>query len=101
MNNRKEILIAKVFCGGFILDGENIGHEIIDFFDTDNGERYLYIAPNGNVNNHPHVEAVLLVRASESTFGEVVGLACNLENISSSKNKEGARPITYGNVSAK
>ncbi len=31
MNDRKEILIAKVFCGGFILDGENIGHEIIDF----------------------------------------------------------------------
>lgn len=101
MNDRKEILIAKVFCGGFILDGENIGHEIIDFFDTDNGERYLYIAPNGNVNNHPHVEAVLLVRASESTFGEVVGLACNLENICSSKNKEEARPITYGSVSAK
>ena len=101
MNDRKEILIAKVFCGGFILDGENIGHEVIDFFDTDNGERYLYIAPDGDVNNRPHVEAVLLVRASGSTFGEVVGLACNLENISSSKNKEEARPITYGNVSAK
>ena len=49
MSDKKEILIAKVFCGRYLFDGENIGHEVIDFFDTDHGGRYLYIAPDGNV----------------------------------------------------
>lgn len=31
-NEQKEILIAKVFCGRYLFDGENIGHEVIDFF---------------------------------------------------------------------
>lgn len=99
MSDKKEILIAKVFCGGYLRDGENIGHEIIDFFDTDNGERYLYIAPDGNVNNHPNVEAVLLIRAHGSTLGEIVGLACDLENIHSSRDEVKPRSITYGGVS--
>lgn len=99
MNDKKEILIAKVFCGGYLLDGENIGHEVIDFFDTDKGERYLYIAPSGNVNDHPNVEAVLLIRSYGNTLGEAVGLACDLENICSPRNKGEALPITYGSVS--
>lgn len=99
MNDEKEILIAKVFCGGYLLDGENIGHEVIDFFDTDKGERYLYIAPSGNVNDHPNVEAVLLIRSYGNTLGEAVGLACDLENICSPRNKGEALPITYGSVS--
>lgn len=98
-NERKEILIAKVFCGGYLLDGENIGHEVIDFFDTDNGERYLYIAPDGNVNGHPNVEAVLLIRSYGNMLGEAVGLACDLENICSPRNKGEALPITYDSVS--
>lgn len=99
MNDEKEIIIAKVFCGGYLLDGENIGHEVIDFFDTDKGERYLYIAPSGNVNDHPNVEAVLLIRSYGNTLGEAVGLACDLENICSPRNKGEALPITYGSIS--
>ena len=99
MSDAKEILIAKVFCGGYLHDGENIGHEVIDFFDTDDGERYLYIAPNGNVNSHPNVEAVLLIRAHSNTLGEVVGLACNLEKCCCSRSGKQARPVTYDGVS--
>ena len=99
MNDEKEILIAKVFCDGYLLDGENIGHEVIDFFDTDKGERYLYIAPSGNVNDHPNVEAVLLIRSYGNTLGEAVGLACDLENICSPRNKGEALPMPYGSVS--
>lgn len=98
-NEQKEILIAKVFCGRYLFDGENIGHEVIDFFDTDNGERYLYIAPDGVVNDHPNVEAVLLIRSYGNTLGEVVGLACDLENICCPRNKEEALPMPYGSVS--
>lgn len=98
-NEQKEILIAKVFCGRYLFDGENIGHEVIDFFDTDNGERYLYIAPDGNVNDHPNVEAVLLIRSYGSTLGEAVGLACDLENICSPRNKGETLPITHDSVS--
>lgn len=98
-NEQKEVLIAKVFCGRYLFDGENIGHEVIDFFDTDNGERYLYIAPDGIVNDHPNVEAVLLIRSYGNTLGEVVGLACDLENICPPRNKKEALPMPYGSVS--
>lgn len=98
-NEQKEVLIAKVFCGRYLFDGENIGHEVIDFFDTDNGERYLYIAPDGIVNDHPNVEAVLLIRSYGNTLGEVVGLACDLENVCPPRNKEEALPMPYGSVS--
>lgn len=100
MSKKKEILIAKVFCGGYLHDGENIGHEVIDFFDADNGERYLYIASNGKVNKHPNVEAVLLIRAYSNKLGEVVGLAYDLEDVQSPQNKKELSSVTYGGVLA-
>ncbi len=96
----EEILIAKVSCGSYLLDDGNIGHEIIDFFDADDGARYLYIAPDGKVGkSRSNIKAVLLIRSIGNTFGEVVGLACDLEDVQSSTSGEGLLPVKYGGVS--
>lgn len=43
MNNNepKDILISVLFSGTYLDEGKNIGHEIINFFPDDNGNRYL------------------------------------------------------------
>lgn len=41
------ILLNKLFLGGWLNKEGNIGHEIIDFIKTDNGECYVYNNPWG------------------------------------------------------
>lgn len=36
-NEPKEILISVLFSGTYLDEGNNIGHEIINFFPDDNG----------------------------------------------------------------
>ena len=56
-NNEKEeknvILINKMYTGSYLddNDGNNIGHEIINFFKDDNGNNYIYITPYGGPKN--------------------------------------------------
>ncbi len=49
MNKKNEefILFNKMFTGSF--NENNIGHEIINCFKTDNGEEYIYILPYGGI----------------------------------------------------
>ena len=48
MSERKEeILIVKMYVGDF--NNENIGHEIINFFKTDDGEEYIYVPAYGGI----------------------------------------------------
>lgn len=48
INNGETILINRMFAGKYCID--NIGHEIINLFKTDNGENYIYINPYGRIN---------------------------------------------------
>ena len=56
-NNEKEeknvILINKMYTGSYLddNDGNNIGHEIINFFKADDGNNYIYITPYGGPKN--------------------------------------------------
>lgn len=40
----QEILISVLFSGTYLDEGSNIGHEIINFFPDDDGNRYLVSA---------------------------------------------------------
>ncbi len=57
MNNNEEeknvILINKMYTGSYLddNDGNNIGHEIINFFKDDIGNNYIYITPYGGPKN--------------------------------------------------
>ena len=56
-----EILINQLFAGSYLSEGENIGHEIINLFQDDDGNNYLFITKNGIVKNHD-VESVVFVQ---------------------------------------
>lgn len=44
---KEVILLNKPFLGDWLDDAKNIGHEIIDFLKTDNGDLYIYNNPYG------------------------------------------------------
>ena len=47
MKQKEVIILNKPFLGNWLDNPENIGHEIIDFLSTDNGELYIYNNPYG------------------------------------------------------
>lgn len=89
-----EILINQLFAGSYLSEGENIGHEIINLFQDDDGNNYLFITKNGIVKNHD-VESVVFVqniKARETM--EVIMKAVGLTPV----NKDEINSITYAGV---
>lgn len=73
-----EILINQLFSGGYLYEKGNIGHEVINLFKDDEGDRYLYITPSGKIKGHD-VSHVLFVRNVKSrTTVEVIAMATGL-----------------------
>ena len=87
----KELLINQLFAGGYLDEGENIGHEVINLFKDDNKNHNLFITPSGKVSGH-NIENILFVRHVDSkiTF-EVIGLATGVSVISNDE----INKITY------
>ncbi|MBQ7265395.1 MAG: PD-(D/E)XK nuclease family protein [Firmicutes bacterium] len=83
----KEILINQLFAGKYLDEGENIGHEIINFFKDDDGKNNLYITPLGTIKNHD-LEYIIFVQA---VFGrktaEVIGVAKNIFSVEDTNSK--------------
>lgn len=59
------ILINNLFTGAYISKMENIGHEFINIYKSDNGSFYVYANPYGNIQQKwdGRVKYVLFVRA--------------------------------------
>ena len=47
MTEKKEILLNVMYTGSWL--DENIGHEIINLFRSDNGQNYIYVLPWGTM----------------------------------------------------
>ena len=45
----RTIIINKMYAGKYLETGENIGHEIINLFQSDNGEHYIYLNSQGTI----------------------------------------------------
>lgn len=76
--NEKCFIINKMFVGDYLSLGSNIGHEVINFFSTDEGEHYLYLAPHGIVGEKKYddkVKAVILTRQFSVGMQEIIGIA--------------------------
>lgn len=72
------IIINRMYAGGY--PDDNIGHEIINTYQTDSGENYVYVNPWGAINSHAeNAKYVLLVRALTQHCFEVIGYAGQLE----------------------
>lgn len=88
-------IINRMYAGDY-LNGDNIGHEIINLFSDDLGDNYIYVNPLGLINPafNGKVKGVILVRMSDSIHKlEVLGVAKVDENSQISyKSKKLTRP---------
>lgn len=111
-----EILINQLFAGRYLSEGGNIGHEVINLFEDDNGARYLYITPSGLVKGHD-VEAVIFVRnvrarktveviaiglglsaVPEGDVGRIAYGGATMDQIFRSNTYHGGKDVFSGNV---
>lgn len=72
---REAIVLNRMYTGGYLYS--NLGHEIINLFQADNGEHYLYLNATGDFNNtHQHkVKYMLLTMLYATDVLEVLAMA--------------------------
>ena len=63
----KEILLNKMYAGGYLSIGDNIGHEAINLLKADDGEYYIYVTKDGKIGANRKIKCILLVRNSGLT----------------------------------
>lgn len=94
----KEILVNLLFAGRYLSEEGNIGHEIINLFEDDEGVRYLYITPSGEVKGHD-VESVVFVRNVKAhKTVEVIAVATGLSAANDDAEKVKYNGIPIGRV---
>lgn len=80
INRECGIVINRMYVGGYL--ESNLGHEIINLFQADNGHHYLYLNSSGSfAGKHRDVDSMLMVRYVGNDSFEVIGLARGLETI--------------------
>ncbi|WP_312072459.1 PD-(D/E)XK nuclease family protein [Anaerotignum propionicum] len=73
----REIIINKMYVGGYLSEGDNIGHEIINLYKADDGKNYIYLNSQGTI-ELSHGEScitVLLVRKFASKTYKILAKA--------------------------
>lgn len=81
--NRDDVIVLnRVFSGEYLED--NIGHEVINLFKSDNGKYYLYLNALGSFHKQwkNRIKSMLLVRTIKGAkMLEVIGLATGLSDV--------------------
>ena len=77
MNNKNVILINKMYTGSYLNDnnGNNIGHEIINFFKDEGDNNYIYITPYGKYEYGNRVKYVLFTTLKIGGKYEIIAKA--------------------------
>ena len=84
MSDGKGIVLNRMYTGSYL--SSNLGHEVINMFQADNGKHYLYLNSKGNFSKKgENVGTMLLVRGVGDKRVEIVGLAKNLIPIESAQ----------------
>lgn len=77
MKRTSGIIINRMYAGDYL--SSNLGHEIINLFQADNGNHYLYLNSYGNYNKSLEgLDIMLMVKAHSSDTFEVIGMANGL-----------------------
>ena len=84
-----EIIINRMFSGSYLEDDENIGHEIINLYRSDDkpdkkGGFYVYLIPTGDYSDahrNSNINGILLVRGINADCVEVMAKAEGIENV--------------------
>lgn len=76
----KGIVINRMYAGSYLAN--NLGHEVINMFQADNGKHYLYLNPTGQLsNNAKKCDNMLLVRYVGNRTVEILAKAQNLKPV--------------------
>ena len=106
----REIILNKMYVGGYLSEGTNIGHEIINLYKADDGKNYIYLNSQGTIelSHGENSLTILLVRKFASKIYKVLAKAEGITILDFADNKlsrkeryEGqvALGLTYGGVS--
>ena len=92
------IVLNRMYVGDYLMS--NLGHEVINLFQADNGGNYLYLNSSGDfVKAHAgQVEYMLFVKYYGIGEVEVIGLATGLEDVYDADQKFTGK---YGGVNEK
>lgn len=79
-HNRNVILINNLFNGKYIFD-ENLGHEVINIYKSDNDKLYIYVNPYGNIDKKwdNQIRYILLGRTVSNTKIFKIIAKCEVE----------------------
>lgn len=74
-----------MFSGAYLEDERNIGHEIINLYKPDQGEKhYIYLVPSGDYateHSKTEIDGVLLVRGIHANCLEVIAKATGIRRV--------------------
>ena len=72
---RDVIVLNRMFSGSYL--EENIGHEILNLYQSDNRKNYIYLSPDGNFDAKykDRIAYVILTQDNGTNQDKVVGLA--------------------------
>lgn len=92
---RDVILINKMYTGSYLddNDGNNIGHEIINFFKADDGNNYIYITPYGKSKYTENIKYILLTDAQKNNKYNIIAKVQVKENGSKIKRCRSSKNI--------
>ena len=78
-----EILLNKMYTGSFTTTAYDIGHEIINFFKTDDGENYVYEVPYGGMDkkHNDQISHILFTGAQKDGKFEILAKVVGHEQI--------------------
>lgn len=93
--NNEAIVINRMFKGSYL--EENIGHEVINIFKSDNGKHYLYLNSLGSFHRDwkGRIKYMLMVRQGVKMM-EVIGLATGLKDVYKPELAEKASALKTG-----
>ena len=84
-SDKKGIVLNRMYTGSYL--SSNLGHEVINMFQADDDNYYLYLNAKGNfAAEGKEVGTMLLVRGIGNGSIEVVGMAINLKRVNSANN---------------
>lgn len=73
----REIIINKMYNGNYLLEGGNIGHEIINLYKADDGKNYIYLNSQGTIDlsHGDNILTVLMVRKTVTNTYKILAKA--------------------------
>ena len=81
MGDRKGIVLNRMYTGSYL--STNLGHEVVNMFQADNGNHYLYLSAKGNfaAEHKGQISDMLLVRYVGDNKVEVLAWANGLKEV--------------------